>query len=97
MRLLVTLVFLLLAGCASHSSLSGAVEASSSFRRAYDTSPERARWFVDGTNDEYPVIYVGYDMGTHYTRSATLRVRKDGVVEREIMTEDGELIWVEDR
>jgi hypothetical protein len=67
-----------------------------SFRRAYAISPTRARWFSEGTDDGYPVIYVGFDEGTHYTRSATLRVREHGVVERQEMREDGDLIWVAD-
>ena len=74
-----------------------AVTDSFSFRRAYAISPARARWFLDGTDGAYPVIYVGFDEGTHYTRSATLRVREHGVVERQEMREDGELIWIADR
>src|ERR1051325_235926 len=74
-----------------------AVTDSFSFRRAYAISPERACWFPDGTDGRYPVIYVGFDEGTHYTRSATLRVREHGVVERSEMREDGELIWIADR
>ena len=73
-----------------------AVTESFSFRRAYAISPTRARWFSEGTDDGCPVIYVGFDEGTHYTRSATLRVRKHGVGERQEMREDGELIWLAD-
>jgi hypothetical protein len=75
-----------------------AVTESFSFRRAHSISPERARWFVDGIDGTTnPVIYVGFDMGTHYTRSATLRVRDNHIIEREETREDGELIWVPDR
>lgn len=73
-----------------------AVRESFSFRRAYAISPTRVRWFPEGSNGGYPVIYVGFDEGTHYARSATLRVREHGVVERQEMKEDGELIWVAD-
>jgi len=74
-----------------------AVTESFSFRRAHAISPERVRWFYEGTDGSYPVINVGFDEGTHYTRSATLRVREHGVVERQEMRNDGELIWIADR
>ena len=74
-----------------------AVTESFSFRRAHAISPERVRWFSEGTDGSYPVINVGFDEGTHYTRSATLRVREHGVVERQEMRNDGELIWIADR
>ena len=74
-----------------------AVTESFSFRRAYAISPTRARWFSEGTDGRFPIIYVGYDMDTHYTRSATLRVREHGVVERQELRDDGELIWIADR
>ena len=75
-----------------------AVTDSLSFRRACAISPDRARWFVDGTDGTTnPVVYIGYDMGTHYTRSATLRVREGHIIEREEMRDDGELIWAPDR
>ena len=74
-----------------------AVTDSFSFLRAHALNPSRARWFVDGTDGGFPVIYVGFDEGTHYTRSATLRVREHGVVERQEMRDDGELIWIADR
>jgi hypothetical protein len=89
-------------GCAaSHPIVSTevdrAVTNSFSFRRVYAINPTRARWFVEGKDGRYPVIYVGFDEGTHYTRSATLRVRDHGVLERQEMREDGELIWVADK
>src|SRR5262249_40788295 len=74
-----------------------AITDSVSFRRAHAISPTRDRWFVDGSDGMYPVIYVGYDMGTHYTRSATLRLRELGFIERQEMREDGELIWIPDK
>ena len=74
-----------------------AVTESFSFRRAHAISPERVRWFYEGTDGSYPVINVGFDEGTHYTRSATLRVREHGVVDRQEMRDDGELIWIADR
>ena len=75
-----------------------AVTESFSLRRAYRISPGRVRWFVDGTDGtNNPVVYVGYDMGTHYSRSAMLRVIGGRIVEREEMRADGELIWVPDR
>ena len=89
-------------GCATSrpivsAEVDRAVTASFSFQRAYAISPERAHWFLDGTDGRYPVIYVGFDEGTHYTHSATLRVREHGVVERQEMRDDGELIWIADR
>lgn len=74
-----------------------AITDSFSFRRVHAISPTRARWFVDGSAGPYPIIYVGFDEGTHYTRSATLRVREHGVIERQEMRDDGELIWIPDR
>ena len=90
------------AGCATSLTITRdevdkSIKDSFSFRRVYAISPTRARWFVDGTGGTYPVIYVGFDEGTHYTRSATLRVRERGVVERQEMRDDGELIWIADR
>jgi hypothetical protein len=52
-----------------------AVTDSFSFQRAYTINPERARWFLDGSDGKYPIIFVGFDEGTHYTRSATSRSR----------------------
>jgi hypothetical protein len=86
----------LLAGCATPPDLDTLVVNSASFRRVHGISASRARWFIDGTNGGCPIIYVGFDEGTHYTRAATLRVRGQ-VVEREVMREDGELLWIEDR
>jgi len=74
-----------------------AVTESLSISRAHAISPERVRWFYEGTDGSYPVINVGFDEGTHYTRSATLRVREHGVVDRQEMRDDGELIWIADR
>ena len=73
-----------------------AVNDSFSFLRAYAVSPTRACRFFEGTDDRYAVLYVGFDKGTHYTRSATLRVGGHGNVERQEMSQDGELIWVAD-
>jgi hypothetical protein len=89
-------------GCATSrpivsAEVDRAVTDSFSFPRAYAISSERARWFLDGTDGRYPVIYVGFDEGTHYTRSATLRVREHGVLERQEMRDDGKLIWIADR
>ena len=102
MRHLASIIVLSLCiGCATSrpivsTEVDRAVTDSFSFRRAYAISPERARWLLDGMDGSYPVIYVGFDEGTHYTRSATLRVREHGVVERQEMREDGELIWIAD-
>ena len=74
-----------------------AIIDSFSFRRAYAISPSRTRWFVDGRDGKYPIIYVGHDMGTHYTRSATLRVREHCTIERQEVQGDGELSWIPDR
>ena len=84
-------------GCAQRSGVDDAVASSFSFRQAQDIGGSRALWFLDGTDGGYPVVYVGFDEGTHTTRVATLRVREHGVVERQEMREDGELIWVEDK
>jgi len=103
MRHLVSIIALCLCfGCATSrpvvsADVDRAVSESFSFRRAYTISPARARWFSEGTDGRYPVIYVGFDEGTYYTRSATLRVRERGVVERQEMRDDGELIWIADR
>jgi len=97
MRTGLLLSLLLLDGCATPPELDTLVFNSPSFRRVQSISASCARWFIDGTNGGYPIIYVGFDEGTHYTRSATLRVRRHGVVEREVMREDGELIWIEDK
>ena len=103
MRRLVSIIALCLCfGCTTSrpvvsADVDRAVTESFSFRRAYAISPTRVRWFSDGTDGRYPVIYVGFDEGTHYTRSATLRVREHGVVERQEMRDDGELIWIADR
>jgi hypothetical protein len=93
-----------LVGCATKPSwliseeTDKAVTDSLSFRRAWAISPNRVRWFVDGIDGTTnPVVYIGYDMGTHYTRSATLRVREGHIIEREEMRDDGELVWVPDR
>ena len=91
------LLLSLLAGCAPPPDIGTLVINSASFRRVHSISASRARWFIDGTNGGYPIVYVGFDEGTHYTRSATLRVQPNGVVEREMMRGDGELIWMEDR
>jgi hypothetical protein len=101
-RLASTITLCLCFGCATSrpivsAEVDRAVTDSFSFRRAYAISPERARWFLDGTDGADPIIYVGFDEGTHYTRSATLRVREHGVVERQEMRGDGELIWIADK
>ena len=88
MRYLASIIALFLCiGCTTSrpivsAEVDRAITDSCSFRRAYSISPERVRWFLDGTDESYPVIYVGFDEGTHYTRSATLRVREHSVVER---------------
>ena len=101
-RLVSFIVLCLCFGCATSRPIVSAeadraITDSFSFRRAYAISPALARWFLDGTDGRYPVIYVGFDEGTHYTRSATLRVREHGVVERQEMRDDGELIWIADK
>jgi hypothetical protein len=103
MRRLVSIIALCLCfGCTTSrpvvsAAVDRAVNESFSFRRAYAISPTRVRWFSEGMDGRYPVIYVGFDEGTHYTRSATLRVREHCVVERQEMRDDGELIWIADR
>ena len=103
MRCLLPIFFALMAGCATyqwtserdHEALASLVEHSPSFQRAREVNASRVIWFVEQTNIP-PHIYVGFDMGTHTCRSATLRIREQ-VVEREEMREDGELVWVPDR
>ena len=101
-RLASTTVLLLCFGCTTPRPIVSveverAVAASFSFRRAFAISSTRARWFVDGTDNRNPIIFVGFDEGSHYTRSATLRVREHGIVERQETRDDGELIWIADR
>ena len=74
-----------------------AVQSSASFQRARSIDRSRAIWFVDSDDGAYPVIFVGFDMGTHATRFATLRIREHGVVERQELRDDGELIWIADK
>ena len=76
--------------------VASAVQTSLSFQRARSIDRSRAIWFVDGEDGGYPVIYVGFDMGTHTCRSSTLRVREHGAVERQEMRDGGDLIWVAD-
>ena len=103
MRYLLLLLFCLLAGCASHDwsdaserrAYGAIVERSPSFERARAIDSSRVIWFVEQPDDP-PQIYVGFDMGTHTCRSATLRIREH-VVEKQEMREDGELIWIVDR
>jgi len=73
-----------------------AVETSSSFRRAQTIDRSRVIWLSEGTDEHYTLVYVGFDMGTHTCRSATLRVSEHGIVERQEMTKDGDLIWIAD-
>ena len=75
-------------GSIDYLAVEKAVRGSASFR-AID--PARAKWFIESTNGRYPVIYVGDFRG----RSATLRVREGGLVERQITRDNGELMWVE--
>ena len=96
MRSLLMTFIMGLVGCSHHSTVSDAIHCSASFRRAYSINPIRARWFVDRMDGRYAVVYMGFDEGTHYTRLATLRVRERGVVEREVLRDDGELIWIPD-
>jgi hypothetical protein len=88
------------------------VESSASFRRIVAESshvPRRFRvgpspawkpgWFIDSESlDEDPVwVAVGADFDENFWhRWATLRVYRDGRVERQEMRKDGELIWVAD-
>jgi hypothetical protein len=74
-----------------------AVEASFSFQRARSIDRKRAIWFVDNLDGVYPIIYVGFDMGWHTSRLATLRVREHGVIERQEMRDNGELMWIADK
>ncbi|HWW03565.1 MAG TPA: hypothetical protein VNZ64_27930 [Candidatus Acidoferrum sp.] len=102
MRVLLPLLIALLSGCASHhwadpsdrKAYATLVESSPSFRRARAIDTSRVIWFVE-QRDAPPQIYVGFDMGTHTCRSATLRIGED-VVERQEMREDGELVWIRD-
>lgn len=73
-----------------------AVEASASFRYAQAIDRQRVIWFSEGTDGHCTLIYVGFDIGTHTCRSATLRVSEHGVVERQEMRDDEELIWIAD-
>lgn len=103
MRPLLLLIAVLLIGCASNRWVTRSdrrqyasfVEGSPSYQRARAFDPHRVIWFVEDRT-ELPQVYIGFDMGTHTCRSATLRIRQN-VVEREEMREDGELVWVEDK
>jgi hypothetical protein len=85
------------AGLVASPEVAKAVQSSFSFQRARSIDRSRAVWFVEGEDRGSPVVYVGFDMGTHTCRHATLRAREHGTVEREEMLDDGELIWVPDR
>ena len=85
------------AGLEPTPEVARAVQRSFSFQRALSIEGSRVIWFVDGEDGGYPLIYVGFDMGTHSCRAATLRVREGGQAERQEMTEDGDLLWVPDR
>ena len=103
MRVLLPLLIALLTGCASHDwadasdrkAYATLVESSPSFQRARAIDTSRVIWFVE-QRDAPPHIYVGFDMGTHTCRSATLRIRERGV-ERQEMRDDGELVWIQDK
>jgi len=102
MRVLLPVLIALLTGCASHQwadasdrkAYATLVESAPSFQRARVVDASRVIWFVE-QRDAPPHIYVGFDMGTHTCRSATLRIR-EGIVERQEMREDGELVWARD-
>ncbi|MEO6992731.1 MAG: hypothetical protein ABI273_03790 [Lacunisphaera sp.] len=70
------------------------VENSRTYRLARAASPRKVIWYVEQAG-EYPQIYVGFDMGTHSAREATLRIR-DGVVERLVDRGDDDFSWVVD-
>ena len=92
-----SLLLCFVVGCAQRSGVDDAVASSSSYRRAQDIGGSHARWFRDGANGGYPVVWVGFDEGTHVTRFATLRIREHGMVERQETRDDGDLVWVEDK
>jgi hypothetical protein len=85
------------AGIPATAEAAKAIQTSASFQQAQSYDRSRAISFVDGNDGVYPVVYIGYDMGTHTTRFATLRVREHGVIERQEMRDDGELIWIADK
>jgi len=103
MRYMLLLLIGVLTGCASHDwagasdrrAYATLVERSRSFHRARAIDASRVIWFVEQP-DAPPHIYIGFDMGTHTCRSATLRIR-DHIVERQEMRDDGELIWIADQ
>ena len=102
MRRLVSIIAMsLCVGCTTSrpivsADVDRAVETSASFRYAQSIDRSRVIWFSEGTDNNDPIIYIGFDMGTHTCRSATLRIREHGVVERQEMRDDGELVWIAD-
>ena len=87
------------------------VESSASFRRivAHRFSiPRRYRtgsppawspgWFIEYRDNDSAVVTVGADADENFWhRWETLRVYRDGKVELQEMTNDGELIWSKDK
>ncbi|MGV3771678.1 MAG: hypothetical protein ACO1QB_02170 [Verrucomicrobiales bacterium] len=55
-------------------------------------NPERAVWFKDGAGPGFEDIFVGFDMGTHFTRATTLRIWRDGKMAEYGYDESGEEI-----
>jgi hypothetical protein len=103
MRDVLPVLTALLTGCAGHDwanpsdrkACSTLVESSTSYQRARAIDATRVIWFVEERGPS-PHIYLGFDMGTHTCRSATLRIC-EGAVQRQELQEDGELVWVADR
>lgn len=55
-------------------------------------------WFVDGTEGEHTLIYVGEDHPDHIVRLATLRIHKTtGKVEVETYDKSGEISWIAEK
>lgn len=103
MKIYLLLVFVVLTGCANEPWATASerreygalVENSPTYRRARAASATRVIWYVEQPG-EAPRIYVGFDMGTHSCREATLRLRH-GNVERRVERYDGNDHWILDR
>jgi hypothetical protein len=88
-----------------------AVESSPSFRRIIARRPFVLRryqvgsrpawapgWFIDSRDEDSVDVEIGADLDENFWgRSETLRVYRNGRVEREETRSDGESIWGEDK
>ena len=54
-------------------------------------------WFIDGSEGDKKIIYVGEDHADHTVRLETLRISKSGEVELMTYGQTGEILWVQDR